>query len=86
LAKSLTVAVLAALSVGACGGHSSEATDCPVEQRAHSLSGFCVPRWVSLKHGEVMGRKGPGKVKVGQVSGWLTTEALWGLAPERQCR
>lgn len=167
--------VLTAASLGACGGHSDEATDCPAAQRARSVSGFCVPRWVSLKHGEVMGRKGPGKdypaqwiyrvqglpvqvvaeteewrricdpdggaawvhrseidgrrsvlsrtdastpmrrapraatpvvgllnghalarldrcqgdwcrVKVGHLSGWLTTEAMWGVAAERQCR
>ncbi len=53
--------IVAAASLGACSGHSSEATDCPADQRARSVSGFCVPRWVSLKHGEVMGRKGPGK-------------------------
>jgi SH3-like domain-containing protein len=173
--KTLAVAVLAALGLAACGGHSSEATDCPADQRARSLSGFCVPRWVSLKHGEVMGRKGPGKdypaqwvyraqglpvqvvaeteewrricdpeggaawvhrseidgrrtimarageatpirrspnetapvagllnaralarldrckgewckVKVGPVTGWLAADAMWGLAPQRQCR
>jgi SH3-like domain-containing protein len=28
--------------------------------RAHSVSGFCIPRYVSLKRGEVDGRKGPG--------------------------
>jgi SH3-like domain-containing protein len=53
--------VLAAACLGACSGHTSEATDCPTDQRARSVSGFCVPRWVSLKHGEVMGRRGPGK-------------------------
>ncbi len=55
------MSIVAAASLGACSGHSSEATDCPADQRARSVSGFCVPRWVSLKHGEVMGRKGPGK-------------------------
>jgi SH3-like domain-containing protein len=173
--KTLAVGVLAALSLGACSGHSSEATDCPAAERARSLSGFCVPRWVSLKHGEVMGRKGPGKdypaqwvyraqglpvqvvaeteewrricdpdggaawvhrseidgrrtimarsgdptpirrslsdtapvvgllnaralarldrckgdwckVKVGSLTGWLSGGAMWGLAPQRQCR
>ena len=44
-----------------CGQHASEGTDCPEAERAKTVSGFCVPRWVSLKHGEVMGRKGPGK-------------------------
>ena len=52
--------ILAALLAG-CGEHASEGTDCPAADRAKTVSGFCVPRWVSLKHGEVMGRKGPGK-------------------------
>jgi SH3-like domain-containing protein len=56
----LLLAVLAALLAG-CGEHAGEGGDCPAAQRARSVSGFCVPRWVSLKHGEVMGRKGPGK-------------------------
>ena len=30
-------------------------------QRDHTVSGFCVPRWVSLKRGVVYGRKGAGK-------------------------
>jgi SH3-like domain-containing protein len=38
-----------------------EGKDCPPAARARSVSGFCVPRWVSLKRGEVLGRKGPGK-------------------------
>lgn len=45
----------------ACGDHVAEGKDCPEAQRAHTLSGFCVPRYVSLKRGEVYGRKGPGK-------------------------
>jgi SH3-like domain-containing protein len=49
-----------AAALAACGGHMSEGTDCPAAQK-NTPSGFCVPRWVSLKHGEVMGRKGPGK-------------------------
>ncbi len=44
-----------------CGDHVAEGKDCPQAQRAHTLSGFCVPRYVSLKRGEVYGRKGPGK-------------------------
>ncbi|HXU98919.1 MAG TPA: SH3 domain-containing protein [Caulobacteraceae bacterium] len=54
------LAVLAALLAG-CGEHAVEGGDCPAAQKARSVSGFCVPRWVSLKHGEVMARKGPGK-------------------------
>ncbi|HEY1562945.1 MAG TPA: SH3 domain-containing protein [Caulobacteraceae bacterium] len=54
------VASLCAAALAGCGGHASEGTDCPAAQR-NTPSGFCVPRWVSLKHGEVMARKGPGK-------------------------
>jgi SH3-like domain-containing protein len=53
--------ILAAAALTACGEQASEGTDCPAALRAKTVSGFCVPRWVSLKHGEVMGRKGPGK-------------------------
>ncbi|HEY7853288.1 MAG TPA: SH3 domain-containing protein [Caulobacteraceae bacterium] len=56
----LALTILAAALAG-CGEHASEGTDCPVAERSKTVSGFCVPRWVSLKHGEVMGRKGPGK-------------------------
>lgn len=52
---------LATLGLAACNRGADEATDCPAAERARSVSGFCVPRWVSLRHGEVMGRKGPGK-------------------------
>ena len=47
--------------LAACGEHAAEGRDCPSAQREHTLSGFCVPRWVSLKRGEVYGRKGAGK-------------------------
>jgi SH3-like domain-containing protein len=45
----------------ACNGPVPEGRDCPAAVRARSVSGFCVPRYVSLKRGEVYGRKGPGK-------------------------
>jgi SH3-like domain-containing protein len=53
--------IVAAIGLQACGGHAEEGANCPAAQRAHTLSGYCVPRWVSLKHDEVLGRKGPGK-------------------------
>lgn len=59
--RSLALLALAALALAACGKGADEATDCPAAERAKTVSGFCVPRWVSLRHGEVMGRKGPGK-------------------------
>ncbi len=55
------MATIAALALSACGDHPGEGKDCPEAQRAKTVSGFCVPRWVSLKRGEVYGRKGPGK-------------------------
>ena len=63
--RGATIAVGTVLFLGAglagCGDHVTEGKDCPEAQRAHTLSGFCVPRYVSLKRGEVYGRKGPGK-------------------------
>lgn len=52
---------LAALALAGCGVRVGEGAKCPPEARGKSLSGFCVPRYVSLKRGEVFGRKGPGK-------------------------
>ena len=52
---------LAGLTLAACGEAANEGKDCPAAARARTMSGFCVPRWVSLKRGEVYGRKGPGK-------------------------
>jgi len=45
----------------ACNGPVAEGRDCPAAARARSVSGFCVPRYVSLKRAAVYGRKGPGK-------------------------
>ncbi|MEO8925864.1 MAG: SH3 domain-containing protein [Caulobacteraceae bacterium] len=55
-----TVATFAVLALGGCGGHVGEGKDCPAAVWSRTVSGFCVPRWVSLKRGEVYGRKGPG--------------------------
>jgi SH3-like domain-containing protein len=59
------VGVLAALAaLGACSGRG-EGADCPQSGpgggRQVTPSGYCVPRYLSLKRGEVFGRKGPGK-------------------------
>jgi SH3-like domain-containing protein len=53
--------VLAAAGLAACGARGLEGRDCPGGAKARSISGFCVPRYVSLKRGEVDARKGPGK-------------------------
>ena len=49
------------LTLSACGGHGGEGKDCPEALKARTPSGFCVPRYVSLKRNEVFARKGPGK-------------------------
>lgn len=51
----------AALGLGACEGHGGEGADCPAGVKAKTPSGYCVPRYLSLKRGEVFGRQGPGK-------------------------
>jgi SH3-like domain-containing protein len=53
--------ILAGFCLAGCGGHAEEGKDCPAAVKAHAFSGFCVPRYVSLKRGVVYGRKGPGK-------------------------
>lgn len=62
LTHGLTGAAVAGalLALTACGDRATEGKDCPAAARAHSRSGFCIPRYVSLKRGEVLGRKGPG--------------------------
>jgi SH3-like domain-containing protein len=54
-----SLATLALL--GACGGRGGEGADCPAGVAQKTPSGYCVPRYLSLKRGEVFGRKGPGK-------------------------
>ncbi|HSZ53192.1 MAG TPA: SH3 domain-containing protein [Caulobacteraceae bacterium] len=60
-ARATAVLVLAAAPLAACDRGDAEGSDCPAAMRANTVSGYCVPRWVSLKHDEVYGRKGPGK-------------------------
>jgi len=57
IAASLAIALLAA----ACEGRGGEGGDCPAGVKPATPSGYCVPRYLSLKRGEVFGRKGPGK-------------------------
>jgi SH3-like domain-containing protein len=58
IAGSLAVLLLA---LGACEGKGGEGADCPVGPKPKTPSGFCLPRYVSLKRGEVFGRSGPGR-------------------------
>src|SRR6516162_3741293 len=53
--------VAAALGASSCGGRGGEGADCPAGVKAATPSGYCVPRYLSLKRSEVYGRKGPGK-------------------------
>jgi SH3-like domain-containing protein len=57
----LGLAALASVGLASCGGAASEGKDCPAADRARTVSGFCVPRYVSLKRGVVYARRGPGK-------------------------
>jgi SH3-like domain-containing protein len=60
--RALTLAALvgAALSLAGCEGRVGEGKDCPPTASAATVSGFCVPRYVSLKRDKVYARKGPG--------------------------
>jgi SH3-like domain-containing protein len=56
-----TLLCFVTLTLAACGGHGGEGADCPAGVKQATPSGYCVPRYLSLKRGEVFGRKGPGK-------------------------
>lgn len=58
---SAPILMAASLALGGCGDHGGEGKDCPAALKAKTPSGFCVPRYVSLKRDEVFARKGPGK-------------------------
>ena len=49
------------VGLGGCGGRGGEGADCPAGAKVQTPSGYCVPRYLSLKRGEVFGRQGPGK-------------------------
>jgi SH3-like domain-containing protein len=51
---------LMALGLEACGEQRGEGKDCDPAARISAISGFCVPRYVSLKRDKVYARKGPG--------------------------
>jgi len=56
----IAASIGAALALTGCGGRGGEGADCPSGVAQTTPSGYCVPRYVSLKRGEVYGRKGPG--------------------------
>jgi SH3-like domain-containing protein len=57
----LGVLAAVAVALAGCEGQGAEGGDCPSGVRQQTPSGYCVPRWLSLKRGEVFGRKGPGR-------------------------
>ncbi|MGH6970908.1 MAG: SH3 domain-containing protein, partial [Caulobacteraceae bacterium] len=59
--RRVALALVAALALSACDGHGGEGADCPPGAKQKTPSGFCVPRYLSLKRGEVFGRLGPGR-------------------------
>jgi len=60
IAGALATVVLPGALLAACGDRGGEGADCPVGVKQQTPSGYCVPRYLSLKRGEVFGRKGPG--------------------------
>jgi SH3-like domain-containing protein len=59
--RGFALILTATLWLGACEGRGGEGADCPAGVKAATPSGFCIPRYLSLKRGEVFGRRGPGK-------------------------
>jgi SH3-like domain-containing protein len=55
------ILVALGLMLAACSAHQGEGQDCPKGVKQTTPSGFCVPRYLSLRSGEVYARKGPGK-------------------------
>ncbi|MHB8527904.1 MAG: SH3 domain-containing protein [Caulobacteraceae bacterium] len=58
--KGALALIAAAFVLVACGQNGQRET-CPAPAKVSPVTGFCVPRWVSLKSGDVDGRKGPGE-------------------------
>ena len=56
--RAIAASLITLLWLGACGDRGGEGADCPKQK---TPSGYCVPRYVSLKRDEVFGRQGPGK-------------------------
>ena len=54
-----TALLLAAIALAGCEDHGSESKDCVAPAQTSAISGFCVPRYVSLKRDRVYARRGP---------------------------
>ncbi|HXQ14204.1 MAG TPA: SH3 domain-containing protein [Caulobacteraceae bacterium] len=59
--RAIAASLASLLLLAACGDRGGEGSDCPAGVKPQTPSGYCVPRYLSLKRGEVFGRKGPGK-------------------------
>ena len=59
--RAIAASLVTLLGLAACGDRGGEGADCPAGVKQQTPSGYCVPRYLSLKRGEVFGRKGPGK-------------------------
>jgi SH3-like domain-containing protein len=59
--RAIAASLAAFMWLAACGDRGGEGSDCPAGVKQQTPSGYCVPRYLSLKRGEVFGRKGPGK-------------------------
>ncbi len=58
--RRIAISLAILLILAACEGHGGEGADCPAGPKPKTPSGFCIPRYVSLRRSEVNGRKGPG--------------------------
>ena len=54
------LAALLSLSLAGCTVRAREEAACATPQTRATASGFCVPRWLSLKSNQVLARSGPG--------------------------
>ncbi len=59
--RAIAASLATCVWLAACGDRGGEGADCPAGVKQQTPSGYCVPRYLSLKRGEVFGRKGPGK-------------------------
>jgi SH3-like domain-containing protein len=59
--RAIAASLVGLLCLAACGDRGGEGADCPAGVKQQTPSGYCVPRYLSLKRGEVFGRQGPGK-------------------------
>ena len=59
--RAIAASLATSVWLAACGDRGGEGSDCPAGVKQQTPSGYCVPRYLSLKRGEVFGRRGPGK-------------------------